>query len=68
MGMPCASDIVNGLEATIQATARSMHPNGVHVVMLDGSAHFVSENIDPQIWTDIHSSLTNDQFNLPFDD
>jgi prepilin-type N-terminal cleavage/methylation domain-containing protein len=68
MGMPCASDIVNGLEATVQATARSMHPNGVHVVMLDGSAHFVSENIDPQIWTDIHSSLTNDQFNLPFDD
>ena len=47
MGMPCASDIiVNGLEATIQATARSMHPNGVHVVMLDGSAHFVSENIN----------------------
>ena len=29
---------------------------------------FVSENIDPQIWTDIHSSLTNAQFNLPFDD
>jgi prepilin-type N-terminal cleavage/methylation domain-containing protein len=68
MGMPCASDVVNGLEATIQATARSMHPNGVHVVMLDGSAHFVSENINPQIWTDIHSSLTNDQFDLPFDD
>ena len=45
-----------------------MHPNGVHLVMLDGSAHFVSENINPQIWTDIHSSLTNDQFDLPFDD
>jgi prepilin-type N-terminal cleavage/methylation domain-containing protein len=67
MGMPCASKVVNGFETTIQATARSMHPNGVHLVMLDGSAHFVSENIDPQIWTDIHSSLTT-QFNLPFDD
>jgi prepilin-type N-terminal cleavage/methylation domain-containing protein len=67
MGMPCASNQVNGFETTIQATARSMHPNGVHLVMLDGSAHFVSENINPQIWTDIHSS-SNSQFNLPFED
>jgi prepilin-type N-terminal cleavage/methylation domain-containing protein len=68
MGMPCSSNVVNGVETTVQATARSMHPNGVHLVMLDGSAHFVSENIDSQIWTDIHSSLTTNQFNLPFED
>jgi prepilin-type N-terminal cleavage/methylation domain-containing protein len=68
MGMPCGSNVANGIETTVQATARSMHPNGVHLVMLDGSAHFVSETIDAQIWTDIHSSVTNNQFNLPFDD
>ncbi len=68
LGMPCDSNEINGVEKTIQGTARSMHPNGVHLVMLDGSAHFVSENIDAQIWTDIHSSATSNSFNLPFDD
>jgi prepilin-type N-terminal cleavage/methylation domain-containing protein len=68
LGMPCSSNFVNGLETTIQATARSTHPNGVSLVMLDGSAHFVSENIDSQIWTDMHSSVTTNSFNLPFDD
>jgi prepilin-type N-terminal cleavage/methylation domain-containing protein len=69
LGMPCSSNLLqNGKEATTRGTARSLHPNGVHVVMLDGSAHFVSENIDPQIWTNLHSSLTTNEFNLPFDD
>jgi prepilin-type N-terminal cleavage/methylation domain-containing protein len=68
LGMPCTSNIVNGIETSIRATARSTHPLGVHVLMLDGSAHFVAENIDPQIWTDIHSSVTGNQFSLPFDD
>lgn len=68
MGMPCVSNTVGSLETNIRAMARSMHPRGVNLVMLDGSAHFVSENIDAQIWTDIHSSLTNSSFNLPFDE
>jgi len=66
--MPCSSNFINGFETTFQATARSMHPHGVNLVMLDGSAHFVSENIDAQIWTNIHSSLTASSFNLPFED
>jgi len=65
MGMPCQADV---LEGNIQATSRSMHPNGVHIVMLDGSAQFVSENINPQIWHDLHSSLTTDAFDVPFGD
>jgi hypothetical protein len=69
LGMPCGSNaLASGIEVSIRATARSTHPQGVHVLMLDGSAHFVSENIDPQIWTDLHSSLTTNQFQVPFED
>jgi prepilin-type N-terminal cleavage/methylation domain-containing protein len=67
MGMPCQVNRVGGIEVAIQATARSMHPMGVHIMMLDGSAHHISENIDPQVWQDMHSSLTSGQTTLPFD-
>jgi prepilin-type N-terminal cleavage/methylation domain-containing protein/prepilin-type processing-associated H-X9-DG protein len=68
MGMPCGSDSVNGIEITSQATARSMHPGGVNLLMLDGSAHFVSDNINPNVWQGIHSSDTGNSFELPFGD
>jgi hypothetical protein len=32
------------------ATARSMHPGGVYVLMADGSTHFVSNDIDLEMW------------------
>lgn len=38
-----------------QATARSMHPHGVNVLMLDGSAHFVDDHVDVGLWHLIHS-------------
>ena len=31
-------------------TSRSYHPGGVNVSLLDGSAHFVADNIDREIW------------------
>ncbi len=31
-------------------TARSYHPEGVQVVMMDGSVHFVSGDIDVEVW------------------
>jgi prepilin-type processing-associated H-X9-DG protein len=65
LGMPCEAEVV---EESTQATSRSMHPGGVHILMLDGSAHFVSENITPQIWQDVHSKDTTDAFDLPFGD
>jgi prepilin-type N-terminal cleavage/methylation domain-containing protein len=66
-GMPCKSFVVNGNELSNQATSRTMHPMGVHILMLDGSAHYISENIDPQVWQDIHSNLTSGKSTLPFE-
>lgn len=67
IGMPCEVNTANGVEVAIQATSRSMHPGGVHILMLDGSAHFINENVNPQIWQDLHSNLTSGESNLPFD-
>jgi prepilin-type N-terminal cleavage/methylation domain-containing protein/prepilin-type processing-associated H-X9-DG protein len=74
LGMPCgvsgipASGGMPAFETASQATARSMHPGGVNVLMLDGSAHSISENIDPQIWYNIHSSKATGSTELPFSD
>lgn len=65
LGMPCEA---NTPETNAQATSRSMHPYGVHVLTLDGSAHFVSENIVPQIWQDLHMRNNSDVFETPFSD
>jgi hypothetical protein len=65
MGMPCGS---NSPEANTQATSRSVHPNGVHVLTLDGSAHFISENILPQTWQDLHMRNNSNVFETPFSD
>ena len=49
--MPCCSYF----KWNAQATARSMHPGGVNVLMMDGSARFVVDSIDPGLWHVIHS-------------
>jgi hypothetical protein len=65
LGMPCETNV---LEANHQATSRSMHPGGVHVLTLDGSVHFVNENINPQIWHNMHSKDATASFELQFDE
>jgi len=56
LGMPCQSVTFLDLwEVNVQATARSHHPGGVHVGLLDGSTQFLSDSIDPQLWHDMHS-------------
>jgi prepilin-type N-terminal cleavage/methylation domain-containing protein len=65
LGMPCET---NSPEANHQATSRSMHPNGVHVLTLDGSAHFIGENIFPQIWQNLHMRNNSNVFDTPFSD
>jgi hypothetical protein len=51
-GMPCRNT------ESIYAAARSLHPGGVNAVLLDGSAGFVSNSIDPYVYAFIVS--TND--------
>ncbi|MBN2296863.1 MAG: DUF1559 domain-containing protein, partial [Pirellulales bacterium] len=33
----------------------SMHPGGVHVLMCDGSAHFINDTIDTGTWKNLGS-------------
>ena len=66
LGMPCTWNIP--IAANTQATSRSMHPMGVHILLLDGSAQYVSDNINPQIWQFLHSKDNGQPFELPFGD
>ncbi|MBM3999191.1 MAG: DUF1559 domain-containing protein [Planctomycetes bacterium] len=56
-GQPFDVDWTNqqeGKSATVptfaSVTSRSYHPQGVEVVFLDGSTHFVANTIDPRAW------------------
>jgi prepilin-type N-terminal cleavage/methylation domain-containing protein len=61
--MPC---LAKSNETNNQATSRSMHPNGVHVMMVDGSAHFISDTVDIDVWYNIHRRDTPESVTLPF--
>lgn len=61
-GMPCCSYALSE-----QATARSMHPGGVNVLLMDGSTRFVADDVDRSVWHAIHSRETHDVA-VPADD
>jgi len=61
--MTCAAD----RDEPKRATARSMHPGGVNVLILDGSAHFISDNVDPIAWHVMHSRNNPEKIHLPFE-
>ena len=63
--MPCQQ---NSPAANRQAASRSMHPMGVPILLLDGPAQYVRENVDPQIWRSLHSKDDAQPFELPFGD
>ena len=46
--------------------SRSRHPGGVHVLMCDSSAHFVSDNVDRQTWQSMSTMDQGEVFELPF--
>lgn len=52
--MPCVSYLDNNTNAT----ARSRHPGGANILLMDGSARFVSDEIDPACWHVMHSRET----------
>ena len=52
-GMPCCSHC----DQSQQATARSRHPGGVNVLMLDGAVRFIANEIDPPLWQVLHSRI-----------
>lgn len=63
-GMPC----VDYIDRNQQATARSLHPDGVHVVFLDGSIRFIADSVDPGLWHAMHSRETPGEVLESFDE
>ncbi len=60
--MPCCWYI----KTAHQATARSKHQGGVHCLMLDGSWHFVPDDVSQNIWHVMHSRENRQMFSLPW--
>lgn len=54
LGMPCCWYI----DLSEEATARSQHPGGVHVLFVDGAARFVADDVDRGLWHALHSRQT----------
>lgn len=44
----------------------SLHPGGVHTLFADGSAHFLSDSIDRDIWRALGSRNGREAFSQPF--
>jgi hypothetical protein len=49
------------------AAARSSHVSGVIAVMVDGSTHFVEENIDPLVWKNLGTRRGGVPADLPLE-
>lgn len=54
-GMACDEDPEDTEEYNGQACPRSLHPGGVHVLLGDGTVHFVADRIDPEVWHALHT-------------
>ncbi|MFV0442388.1 MAG: SUMF1/EgtB/PvdO family nonheme iron enzyme [Planctomycetaceae bacterium] len=53
-GMPC----VHYVDQNDQVASRSLHPEGVNLSFVDGSARFISNSIDTGLWHVMHSRET----------
>ena len=63
LNLPCLAGATNDSDTT--AASRSRHPGGVHVGMCDGSAHFISDTITPDIWQASGSIAGDEPVSLP---
>ena len=64
--MPCHPERPSNPEINAQATARSVHPGGVHVLTADGSARVVTDQVNPDLWYYLHHRMPAESFNAPF--
>jgi formylglycine-generating enzyme required for sulfatase activity len=62
--MPCCWYI----DLSQEATARSEHRGGVHVLFLDGAARFVADDVDRSLWHVMHSRDTPAEVLAQIDD
>lgn len=46
--------------ASLTASPRSRHPGGIHVLFVDGIVEFISDKIDPHVWTSLHTRASGD--------
>jgi hypothetical protein len=63
----CTPDSSSPVGSGTHAAARSAHPGGVIAVMVDGSAHFVEESIDPMVWKNLGTRKGGISAELPLD-
>jgi prepilin-type N-terminal cleavage/methylation domain-containing protein/prepilin-type processing-associated H-X9-DG protein len=61
MNLPCAAGASG--QATDTAACRSRHPGGVQVAFCDGSARFVAETLDINIWQALGSADSGEVIN-----
>lgn len=66
-GMPCKKHGNPERELCEQATARSQHYSGVNLLMADGSCHFASDSIDPNVWETMHKRNSRVPLELEFE-
>jgi prepilin-type N-terminal cleavage/methylation domain-containing protein/prepilin-type processing-associated H-X9-DG protein len=65
MDLPCTHS-GGGAKYQHYMDARSRHPDGVMVLMCDGSVHFVPDSIDLQAWKDLSSQDGGEIVQPPF--
>lgn len=63
MEMGCNTWRIPG--ASFEAGARSLHPGGVHLLMLGGTVHFVHNDIDAKLWHNLHRRDATGPLDLP---
>jgi prepilin-type N-terminal cleavage/methylation domain-containing protein/prepilin-type processing-associated H-X9-DG protein len=62
----CTVDKINAGAISGLFTARSMHPGGVNVMMMDGSVRFVSDSIDLSTWRALATRADGEQLDSNF--
>jgi prepilin-type N-terminal cleavage/methylation domain-containing protein/prepilin-type processing-associated H-X9-DG protein len=65
MGVTIGGPVETRYTAYGWRTARSRHPNGVNVLLADGSLRFVNESIEPATWEAISTIAGGDSADLP---